>query len=97
MFFQDDDMINVIQFGTGDIGVTAGVLDEPDQTIGCVSLIPKEAAEIGSTYEHSDECVLDSMIGCHTRLVFTDARSIDVLIKYLKRCKKIMLKEGNVI
>ena len=93
MFFKTDEKINVIQFGTGDIGITAGLLDLPEETIGSVALTPKDPNEIGSEFNTGDECKLDTMIGCHTRLVFTDKRSIDVLIDRLEKCKVLMENE----
>jgi hypothetical protein len=93
MFFKTDEKINVIQFGTGDIGITAGLLDLPEETIGSVALTPKDPNEIGSEFNTGDECKLDTMIGCHTRLVFTDSRSIDVLIDRLEKCKVLMENE----
>ena len=93
MFFKTDEKINVIQFGTGDIGITAGLLDLPEETIGSVALTPKGQNEIGSEFNSGDECKLDTMIGCHTRLVFTDKRSIDVLIDRLEKCKVLMENE----
>ena len=93
MFFKTEEGINVIQFGTGDIGITAGLLDLPEETIGSVALTPKDPNEIGAEFNTGDECKLDTMIGCHTRLVFTDKRSIDVLIDRLEKCKVLMENE----
>ena len=90
MFFKTEEGINVIQFGTGDIGITTGLLDLPEETIGSVALTPKDPNEIGAEFNTGDECKLDTMIRCHTRLVFTDKRSIDVLISELTRCKVLM-------
>ena len=93
MFFKTEEGINVIQFGTGDIGITTGLLDLPEETIGSVALTPKDPNEIGAEFNTGDECKLDTMIGCHTRLVFTDKRSIDVLIDRLEKCKVLMENE----
>lgn len=95
MIFTDEDGVNVIQFGTGDIGVTSGMIDDPSETIGCVSLTQKDEAPIGEDWVHSDECVLDTSIGVHTRLVFPVVESIVVLISQLEKCKNAMLNEIN--
>jgi len=87
MFFTTKDKINVIQFGNGDIDVAAGLLDELDKTIGCLSLSPREASKIG-TITKRKECMLDTMCNVHTRLIFTDTESIDVVIEYLHQAKE---------
>lgn len=93
MFYKDDTGINVIQFGTGDIECTAGLLDLPDETIGSVGFIPQTNQPIGGPAERSKnddgECKLETM--AHTRLVFTKVESIDVLIEQLQKIKTIMI------
>ena len=89
MFFTTEDKVNVIQFGNGDIDVSAGLIDELDKTIGCLSLSPREPSEIGTVNERG-ECMLDTMCDVHTRLIFTDPKSIDVVIEYLQQAKECM-------
>jgi len=97
MFFKDDTGINVIQFGTGDIEVTAGLLDLPKETIGCVSFISQGEMEIGGEAERAKtddgECKLDTL--AHTRMVFTDVKSIDVVMEYLQKAKDDMFKDAE--
>lgn len=97
MFFTTDDDVNVVQFGTGDIAISGSLLDDVDGTYGAVSLIPQEKAPIGKERdfraEHDGECVLDTDLDVHTRLVFTKTASIDVLIKHLLKAKAAMIKE----
>ena len=93
MFFTTDDKVNVVQFGSGDIEVSGSLLDEPTETIGCLALIPRTPGEIGKSVPKREECVLDTMIGVHTRLTFTDIRSIDVIIDQLKIVKQCMEKD----
>lgn len=94
MIFEDEDGVNVIQFGTGDIEVAAGMVDDPEETIGTVSFAQQRPGEIGGISQRSkknDECVLDTF--AHTRLVFTDTRSIDVVIDHFRKCKRFMEEE----
>ena len=92
MFFIADNKINVIQFGTGDIEIAAGLLDEIDRTIGCISLCPRKPSDAG-TLSTRDECELDTMFGVHTRLTFTEIRSINILIEQLNEVKRCMIRD----
>jgi len=92
MFFKDEEGVSVIQFGAGDIDVSSGLLDVLDKTIGLVALTPRAPSKIGTESER-DECMLDTMFGVHTRLVFTDAKAIDVLIECLEKAKQCMAKD----
>ena len=95
MFYKDQTGTNIIQFGTGDIEVTAGLLDIPDETIGSVGLIPQTEKPIGGPAERAGnddgECKLETM--AHTRLIFTKVESIDVLVEKLKKIKDIMIND----
>ena len=92
MKIESDDGITVIEMGTGDTLVTYGILDETDETTGCISFCENGTGNIGEEWE-TDECKLDTMIGVHTRITFSDTRSIDVVIEMLERAKKAMVKE----
>ena len=92
MFFKNDSGENVIQFGCGDILVCPGVLDYPHESIVSLSLVPSNPKPIGHECSFG-ECVLDTSIGVHTRLVFTNILSIDVLIDALREVKKIMVED----
>lgn len=97
MIFKDEDDVNIIQFGTGDIEVAAGMIDDPEETIGTVSFVQQQPGEIGSISQRSmknDECVLDTF--AHTRFAFTDTRSIDVVIDHLMRCKAFMQNDLSI-
>jgi hypothetical protein len=87
MFFTTDDGVNVIQFGTGDIRIAPGIL--VDEAAGSISLIPDERHPINSRDENL-ETRYDIELGVHTRLVFTDVRSIDVLIDMLYETRDLM-------
>ena len=97
MFFTDDDGTNVIQFGNGDIEVAHGVLADPTETFGSVAFIPCPPGEIGRHNPNNvtEECSLDVDRGVHTRLVFTDIKSIEGVINQLEKCKEAMLRDTN--
>ena len=90
-----DGKITVIEFGTGDIDITAGFIDDPEVTAGVVSFSQGVSAEIGSRHSsHGDYGCAD--ISCrvneHTRFVFYNTQSIDVVIKLLIKAKNHMLE-----
>lgn len=97
MFFIDGDGVNVIQFGTGDILIGAGMLDDPENMIGAVALIPQEPVGIGVprdlVAENGGIAPADTDFGVHTRLVFTKPESIDVLVEHLLAVKEAMLND----
>lgn len=93
MFFTTNNGVNVIQFGSGDIEVGPATI-KGNSKIGTVSLIPtKKPMKIGEEIDRSKERkagMTDADIGVHTRLVFTDSRSIDVLVEALLKAKQFM-------
>lgn len=97
MFFTTDEGVNVVQFGEGDILVCAGMLrpeDVDNEHIGSVSLVPRKPHPINSR-DLSAGGKPDTDLGVHTRLIFTDIRSIDVLVDELLIAKDIM-KSGKI-
>lgn len=96
MIGKDGD-VNVIEFGTGDIEVTSGFMDDPEINAGVVCFGQSVPCEIGRDIEiHGD-------YGCnpksvdpkeHTRLIFNNTKSIDIVIEHLLKAKKIMLEES---
>jgi hypothetical protein len=94
MFITDEDGVNCIMFGTGDIEIAAGLLDILNNTIGSVALIPRNPSKIGTITDYG-ECVLDTMRNVHTRLTFNKIESIDVLIKYLQEAKRCMIADNH--
>lgn len=94
MFFTEKG-VNIIQFGSGDIEVNGCVLKGEPQ-IGAVSLIPLDPpVEPNSDIDRSKERaarMVDTDLGVHTRLVFTDTRSIDALINQLQIAQNEMVK-----
>ena len=100
MFYVSKTGVNVIQFGMGDIEVGGNKLSglkKGDKIIGCVSLHPlnppiKPNTNIDRSKEHA-QGLTDEDLGVHTRLVFTDIRSIDALIHELYNARSCM-EEG---
>ena len=94
MFFTTEKGVNVIQFGTGDIEIGGTHLVNDDK-IGAVYLTPLKVplepnTVIDRTKEHTAK-MTDGDLGVHTRLIFTDVRSIDALIHELNKAKEFML------
>lgn len=95
MIEQDKRGINVIVFG-GDIAVSAGHLDDPDKNWTFVSFGLCAKGEIGRLirYHSGYGCQPDRLdFDHHTRLVFTDPKSIDVVISKLKKAKDYMIED----
>ncbi len=94
MIFKDGE-ITVIEFGTGDIDIRAGFIDDPAVTAGVVSFSQGVPAEIGSRHSSAGDYGCDD-ISCHvnehTRFVFYNLQSIDVVIDMLLKAKKHMLE-----
>lgn len=97
MIYKDGET-TIIEFGAGDIGITAGFMDDTDVSAGVVSFNQGVPGEIGSRYKAKSDYGCD---GCndlpwripeHTRLVFNDTRSIDVVIDLLLKAKQYMLE-----
>jgi hypothetical protein len=81
---------NIIQFGTGDINVSSGKLIV-DEDVPFVSFTQGSNGEIGRDTLDEKDMGEDGRIsdnGSHTRLIFTNEASIDVLINHLNACKK---------
>ena len=90
-----DGKITVIEFGTGDIDITAGFIDDPDVTAGVVSFSQGVPGEIGSRNSSNGDFGCDDISGYvkeHTRFIFYNTQSIDVVIELLLKAKKHMLE-----
>ena len=92
MIYKDGE-ITVIEFGTGDIDITAGFIDDPDVTAGVVSFGQGVTGEIGSRLAKDDYgCGDICCVNEHTRFVFYNTQSIDVVINLLIKAKNHMLE-----
>ena len=95
MIFKDGE-ITVIEFGTGDIDITAGFIDDPDVSAGVVSFSQGVPGEIGSRHTKNDYgCNIydvNAPTHTHTRFVFYNTQAIDVVIAMLEKAKKHMLE-----
>ena len=92
MFFKDDENVQVVQFGTGDVLIVPGLLDLPNETVGAISFCPQEEREIGEEVRF-DECKIDTMLGVKLRFVFTSKESISVLIDQLGKVIDLMTND----
>jgi len=93
MFFTERG-VNVIQFGSGDIEINAGILlDNLGVAISLIPLNPRiePNSNIDRSIEHN-KGMTDEQVGVNTRLVFTDSRSIDALIDQLQIAKNNLTK-----
>lgn len=97
MFYKSDSGVNIIEFGTGDIEVCGTILKERNE-VGCLYLIPQDPVPVGDWIDRSEENaagLTDEDLGVHTRLIFTDPKSIDVVVEQLLEAKRLMsLPEG---
>ncbi len=96
MIGKDGD-VNVIEFGTGDIEVTSGFADDPEINAGVVCFGQSIPGEIGRDMEiHGDYGCNPKSVNPqeHTRLIFNNTKSIDIVIEHLLKAKKIMLEES---
>lgn len=96
MIEKDDAGVNVIVLGSGDIEVCSGHLDDPEENWTFVSFGQSTPGEINRVIKEEDAhgCKSDTIgFKHHTRLAFTDPRSIDVVIHHLKEAKCLMLSE----
>ncbi len=89
-----DGKITVIEFGTGDIDITAGFIDDPDVAVGVVSFGQGVPGEIGSRNSAIGDSGCDNFcdVNEHTRLVFYNTQSIDIVVELLLKAKKHMLE-----
>ncbi len=100
MIYKNEDNINVIQFGTGDIEVGDGrVLEAKGKEMyPCLFFAEKEAAEIGKyRYPEKIHEPAELRSDAHTMFVFTDIRSFDVVIGHLQKAKERFQKNGTAV
>ncbi len=90
MFFKDKNGIQVCQLGTGDIKVSEVEL-EGIPVKECVGVVfgECEKGKINRTI-HGDKGKLDYEAGMKFKLLFTNPKSIDVVIKELQQAKELM-------
>ncbi len=95
MRFKDKKGIDVIQFGTGDVGI--GVLGElATEDFFGISFFPIPETKIGEYLPEYDN-KLDYEVGAYCKLVFSQASSVTVLIEQLQIVETALIsKEGLV-
>lgn len=97
MIFDGEEGEKIFQFGSGDIGVAPGFVPGLDSVVGSVSFYPQQARPINEALPEWDNCVKDTDLSeIPLRFVFTDPRSIDVVIWGLQEAKKFMTGESPI-
>ena len=98
MIYKNDYGTNELQFGTGDIEVGNGRIPSNDekQMYPCCIFTQKEPGEIGA-YCNPDAKnePAEQQPDAHTLFVFTDIRSIDVVIDHLNQAKERFARNGS--
>ncbi|OMF00268.1 hypothetical protein BK124_11455 [Paenibacillus amylolyticus] len=79
-----------IEFGTGDINVSPGLL-QLDYPCGVVVFQPKEVGPIGE--RRKNEVVVAPPALTPVRMTFDKVESIDVVIRALREAKRMMQEE----
>ncbi len=100
MFYTTDFGMNVIQFGTGDIEVSNGrvLVDNEKEMFPCVTFAKIQPGKIGdfcSPDKHHEPA--EQRDDIHTCLIFTDIRSLDVLLESLQEVKRRFIVNGTRI
>ena len=95
MFYKDDNNIDIIQLGNGDVTL-CNVLFEThsDSDVVGIGFIPGDPGAIGE-YKTNIGGQKDHEASMKLKLLFTNSRSIDVVISQLLEAKFRMLKEKN--
>ena len=101
MIFKDEVGVNTIQFGTGDILISVGFLDDPNiDYTPSIAFGEQEEGKIGRQGNphplYGDECHIQTTQEIHTKLTFTNTKSIDVLIGMLQQAKEDMITEKDI-
>lgn len=81
---------SIIKFGTGEIGVHAGISTNGDN--GIIALVPQKPEPVGIK-KKSPTIVPEEV---HVVMEFSNIESLDVLIKQLNTVRKLMTGEMNV-
>ncbi len=85
--------IKTVEFGTGEIGVASGFIDDTETNYGTLSFSPQEQTEIGFQNQRHEngECYIEtSETEAQLLFIFKRVESVDVIINKLNEVKKIM-------
>jgi len=100
MIYKNDFGCNVIQFGTGDIEVGNGrvMSNDEKEMFPCCTFVEKPAGEIGALcHPESKDDPAEEREDIHTAFVFTDVRSVQVVIDHLEEVKERFKRNGSKI
>ena len=80
-----------VEFGTGEVSVGTGFIDDPCVDIGVLTFRSQEPEEIGCETCHENPF---KMPDPELQFVFTKEESIDVIINALNKIKEDVFKKG---
>ena len=93
MFFKDSNGINTIQMGKGDVAVSeVALIGVPKNKCVGILFAKCRSGKIDRPLKHL-KGKKDFEIETYIKILFTNPKSIDVVIKELKQAKKIMLSK----
>ena len=98
MIYKNEDNVNIIEMGTGDIEVAFGVTTTCKSP--CVAFTQQEnkdpnIGEISKQALKKYGSGRTTRIDTHTMLVFTDPRSVNVVIEHLQNVLKYLTQRGK--
>jgi hypothetical protein len=88
----DNGITKQLEFGTGDIEVSPGLLDI-EETVGVVCFIQTEKQPIGVQTEY-EKAKIVLVYETPVRMTFEKTESIDVLIRALEEVKRRMIAKS---
>lgn len=91
MFYEDDEGVQVLEMGKGDVVIAAGML--PDCKTGSLSFVENCGCTRPIGMNHADqwgEMTPDTNLNTVIRFTFIDPRSLDVLISECQKAKQYM-------
>ena len=98
MFYTTDEGTNIIELGSGDTEICGShLVDNPE--IGSLSfislIVPISPGTQIDREEEKKAGWTDEDLGVHTRIIFTDIRSIDAFIEQASIARDFMIKHEN--
>lgn len=88
-----DEKNKELVFGTGDIKVSSGWLND-DNSVGVLTLSQQHPEAVGTETKY-DPYEVTHLGGVPVRMVFNKVESIDVVIKHLEKVKRFMINKGE--
>lgn len=86
--------IDTVVFGTGEVGVAGGWLDDVEADIAVLAFQPQPAAPIGKKPDYFEDGTCFKLVEetpATLQFIFTKVESIDAVIEELENAKRFML------